>query len=119
MPNGRREYARGTYLDQAFPWGLFIGGRVLCSDGKVRALKRIASTADTFFSIPASVEVRRDGRRWTVAGYVTVETLAGYSTDSEADPAVAKFIAVEYGKNRETLPRGTYRESFDGERITP
>jgi hypothetical protein len=72
-----------TYLDQSFPWGLYRGGAALCPDGKVRKLKRIATTADTFFSIPASVTVR--GR--TVAGYVTVKE------------AVVEFHPYLYRKN--------------------
>jgi hypothetical protein len=101
-------YAMGTSLDQTYPWGWFTGGRVLCADGQVRSLKRIAPTADTFFSIPASVTV---GRR-TVAGYVTIETVDGFSTESDDDPAVAKFIAYTYRANADALPAGAYRQEI-------
>ena len=93
-------YADGTYLDYRMPWGVYAGGAALCSDGVVRRLKRIAETADTFFSVPASVTVK--GR--TVAGYVTVETRDGFSTVTPADPALVRFVAYRYGKNADALP---------------
>lgn len=102
----RREYGEGTYLTMEYPRGVYRGGRVLCSDGRVRNLKRIASTADTFYSVPASVTV--SGR--TVAGYVTVETRDGWTVETEGDPAVAKFIAYSYGANGSLLPAGSYIE---------
>jgi hypothetical protein len=100
-----RNYAHGTSLTQSYPWGTYVGGRVLCSDGKVRALKRIAPTADTFFSVPAAVTV--NGR--TVAGYVTVECASGSSVETDDDPAVAKFVATAYHKNHDALPPGAWR----------
>lgn len=103
MNTDTREYADGTRLDVTMPWSLFTGGRALCSDGKVRALARIASTADTFFSIPAAVKV--SGR--TVSGYVTVETREGLSTPTENDPAVVKFVAYTYGRNGALLAGAT------------
>ena len=110
-PNGerfhRRKYGRGTSLVVGSPWGTFHGGRALCSDGKVRALSRIALTADTFFSVPAAVKVR--GK--TVSGYVTCETLEGLSTEGPDDPSVVKFVAVQTSKNHALLPGGAYRES--------
>lgn len=59
-----------THVTQVFPFGFYTrtGHRLLCSDGQVRAAS-LASTADTFFSVPASVRVR--GK--TVSGYMTVE----------------------------------------------
>lgn len=109
MTLNRREYGRGTYLESTSPWGLYVGGMVLCSDGKVRKLKRISSTADTFFSIPASVNVTVDHRGVTVAGYVTVETEQGMSTETPDDPAVAKFIAYQYRNNAWVLPPGAWK----------
>lgn len=101
-----RKFARGTYLVQDYPWGWYIAGRALCSDGKVRNLKRISITSDTFFSVPAAVTV--DGK--TVAGYITIETLDGFTTlDTDADPATVKFIAYSYGKNGHLLPGTAWR----------
>lgn len=59
-----------THVTQSFPWGLYTrtGHRLLCADGQVRAAS-LASTADTFFSVPASVRVKG----WTISGYMTVE----------------------------------------------
>ena len=53
------------------PWGLFVrkGTRLLCADGKIRSVSYIAQTADTFFSVPASVKV--NGK--SVSGYATCE----------------------------------------------
>ncbi len=66
MSDKRQDYCYGTYLTYRLPWGLYTGGAALCPDGTVRRLKRIATTSDTCFSIPASVTAR--GR--TVAGFV-------------------------------------------------
>jgi len=63
-----------TYVSQSYPWGLYNrhGHRLLCSDGTIRAA-RLAQTADTFFSIPASINIR-----WkTVSGYATIEERNG------------------------------------------
>lgn len=99
-----RYYAFGTSLTVRHPWGLFVAGRAMCSDGKVRSLKRISATADTFFSVPAAVTV--NGK--TVSGYITVESAAGFSTDTPTDPAVVKFVAYSYGRNGGLLPDGKW-----------
>ena len=59
-----------TYVRQTQPWGVYLpyGHCVLCSDGKLRAC-RMAPTADTFFSIPASIAIRSK----RISGYVTIE----------------------------------------------
>ena len=62
----RREYDKGTCVVTRMPWGCFVRGKAICPDGKARAV-RLAITADTFFSIPASVVV--GGKR--VSGFVT------------------------------------------------
>jgi hypothetical protein len=98
----RTTYADGTFLTSTQPWGLFMGGAALCPDGKVRRLKRIAGTADTFFSVPAAVEVR--GR--TVTGYVTVQTREGLSTPTEDDPPIVKFFPVKNRKNSDAFEQG-------------
>lgn len=100
----RRPYGNDTGLVVRYPWGIYVSGRAMCSDGKVRALKRISDTADTFFSVPAAVAV--NGK--TVSGYVTLETAAGFSTETPDDPTVVKFVAVTYGKNGGMLPAGKW-----------
>lgn len=67
-PKGFTSRAR---LVSVLPWGTFVrkGSAALCSDGKVRSLSYIAPSADTFFSVPASVKV--NGK--TVSGYVTTQ----------------------------------------------
>lgn len=105
----RREYADGTYTEQEQPWGFFRGGAAKCADGKVRRLKRVATTADTFFSVPASV--RASGK--TVAGYITIECRSGSSVVTDDDPAVVRFRAYTYRKNH-ALVGG---EAHDDERI--
>lgn len=89
------EYAQGTSITRTYPWGFNIKARALCPDGKVRTCKRLAETADTFFSTPASMTIK--GR--TVAGYVTLESIAGYSTCTADDPLVVKFVPYKYRKN--------------------
>jgi len=95
------------------PWSLFVGGKAMCSDGVVRTLKRIAQTADTFFSIPASVEVRDRGIKKTVSGYVTIECRSGSSVPIGLDQPMVKFIAVQYGKNHAMLPKGAIKLGVD------
>lgn len=70
---------RRTGLVSVQPWGLYrrTGSRVLCSDGKIRALAYLAETPDTFFSIPAAIRVK--GKY--VTGYVTTEETAPTSKD--------------------------------------
>ncbi len=111
----KQEYGNDTHLMVRYPWGGFHGGRALCADGKVRALKRISTTADTFYSVPASVAV--NGK--TVSGYVTVQTMRGFSTATDDDPAVVKFYAYEYGANGhllrdEVAARGTGTDGTTG-----
>jgi len=59
-----------THLSRSYPWGLHPrnGHRLLCADGVVRSAE-LAQTADTFFSIPASVRI--NGKR--VSGYASTE----------------------------------------------
>lgn len=99
MADDTRQYAKGTSLTQRYPWGLFVKARALCADGVVRSTSRIASTADTFFSVPASVKVK--GR--TVSGYVTVTTVSGSDVPTDDDPALVRFHAYTYGKNGHLL----------------
>lgn len=96
MARDVQHHGRHTHLIVEYPWGWYRGGRVMCSDGKVRSLKRIADTADTFFSVPAAVNV---GKR-TVSGYVTIDEVNGES--------VVLFIAYEYRKNHDVLPEGSW-----------
>lgn len=93
-----REYAFGTSITTCAPWGLNVACRAICPDGRVRSV-RIAQTADTFFSTPASVRVR--GK--TVSGYVTVSTPSGLSTESEGDPAFVEFRPVDTSKNADAV----------------
>lgn len=90
----KSEYSRGTYLLVSYPWGINRGGAAMCSDGKVRKIKRIAPTADTFFSIPASIEVK--GK--TVAGYVTFAS--NYNGEK-----IVQFRPYTYRKNHGLLPK--------------
>lgn len=103
------KYARNTELTlEDGPFACrYIAGRAICSDGKVRALRFRSGIADTFFSIPASVKV--NGK--TVAGFVTIETEEGFSTHSEGDPSIVKFIAYQYRTNRDLLPVGSWVRS--------
>lgn len=100
-----RQYGWATSITvKAGAWGGFIRANALCSDGIVRRTSRLSESADTFFSIPAAVKV--NGK--SVSGYVTTESLAGLSTESEGDPAAVKFVAYMDGKNADLLPAGAY-----------
>ncbi len=72
-----------TNLVTTQPWGLFArnGHRVLCSDGVIRACS-MASTADTFFSVPASIRIK--GK--TITGYVTGEEQCYIKGEKENEP---------------------------------
>lgn len=97
------QYARGTSLElEPGPFACaFVSGRALCVDGKVRAVRfPSGGIADTFFSVPATVTV--GGK--TVSGYVTVETVEGYSIPAEDDPEIVRFVANSYGRNGHLLP---------------
>jgi hypothetical protein len=96
-------YANGTWLHTATMWDLYAAGAALCGDGKVRALARIATTADTFFSIPAAVKVR--GK--TVSGYVSLRDDIDnpHTTGTARDPgATVVFTPNSHGKNAGMLP---------------
>ncbi len=82
----------------------------MCSDGKVRALARIAETADTFYSVPAAVTVCADGQRWTVTGYISTESEEGWTVETaDTDPTIVKFTAYSYGRNADRLPAGSWK----------
>lgn len=68
--NVDKSHQGSTVVVSLRPWGVNPphGHRLLCSDGVVRAAK-MASTADTFFSVPASVRVK--GKH--VTGYMCGE----------------------------------------------
>ena len=89
-----RSYAKGTYLQYTMPWSLYVGAAALCPDGKVRKVKRIASTPDTFFSIPASVTYK--GK--TVAGYLHLKNIGDPTNPLEFKDAVI-FSPYLYRKN--------------------
>ena len=79
----RISYGR-TGLNIIRPWGLYrrAGSRVLCADGKIRALAYLGNAPDTYFSIPAAIVA---GKRY-VSGYVTTE-------ESESGDAAFAFRA--------------------------
>lgn len=85
----------------------------VCSDG-VERVATFTAENDTFFSRPARVAVK--GK--TVSGYITSETLDGWSTETEGDPGVFKFSAYAYGKNAGLLPRGVYKREPDASHST-
>jgi hypothetical protein len=79
--------------------------RAICADGVWRKVRLSPNGADTFFSIPGSVQAH--GK--TISGYVTRETMGGYDTATPEDPAVTKFVAYRYGKNFNVLGEGKWR----------
>lgn len=101
------EYGQGTSLTTYGSWDTFVAARVLCSDGMVRTVRRIAMVADTYSTVPCSVKVK--GK--TVSGYLTVETMQGLDTEIESDPKVVKFVAIKTGVNAGMLPAGAFRSA--------
>jgi hypothetical protein len=83
----KREYSKGTYLWCYKPWDTYAAGAAICPDGKLRRLKRIAFCADTFSTIPASVEYK--GK--TVAGFVTFK--------GERPNEYVEFVPYKFRKN--------------------
>lgn len=74
------------------PWQIPVAVKhCLCPDGTRRRV-RITGQADTFFSIPASVTVKRDGKATTISGYVTGREGENGAKDYE-------FVPTAYGKN--------------------
>lgn len=82
--------------DPPFGGDLVRAEGALCPDGKRRnAHPSTDGIADTFFSIPAFVYAK--GKR--VYGYVTIETVGGFTTESPDDPATVKFVPYRYRKH--------------------
>ena len=92
-------------------WGLPLrqGSKVLCSDGKIRSLVRLAITHDTFFSIPCAVKVK--GK--TIAGYATGSEQAYKKGFKEKEPflTATTFQPYLYRKNHALLP--AWPDKFD------
>lgn len=91
----RREYDKGTSVTVTMPWGCFVKGKAVCPDGKVRSV-RLAITADTFFSIPASVVVKKK----RVSGFVT------FAEDHGDNTRWVEFVPYSKGKNRGVFTEG-------------
>jgi hypothetical protein len=118
----RTNYASGTWLSTSGPWDVFRAGRALCPDGTVRMLKRIAITADTYFSIPASVTVA--GK--TVSGWVSVTDTSDPSGNGTANDPECTVIFHGNGRNGDAFaavsPRTFYvayfGQGFPGEQAS-
>lgn len=80
MTNKQLRKLGKTHVTQTFPWGLFTrtGHRLLCSDGVIRSAS-MSQTADTFFSVPASIRIR--GK--TITGYATGEHDYDFATKTD------------------------------------
>jgi hypothetical protein len=94
----RTEYFQSALVVSDGPFGgdLRKAEGALCPDGIRRnAYPSADGISDTFFSIPAYVNA--EGKR--VYGYVTVETIGGYSTVTDDDPATVKFVPYKYRKH--------------------
>jgi hypothetical protein len=82
-----RFYGNGTSLTTMGPWSIFVGGRAVCPDGKVRALAWIAQCADSYWTVPAAVKVK--GKK--VTGFVTFKGFC--------DDYTVEFVPNKGGKN--------------------
>ncbi len=92
---------RRTGLVSTQPWGLHrrTGSRVLCSDGKIRSLAYLATTADTFFSVPAAIRI--NGKY--VTGYVTTDEVAPESQGYKVRRVATTFRQHD-GQTNHDLP---------------
>jgi len=99
-----------TEISVSLPWGLNYrnGHKVLCGDGKIRALN-LAQTADTFFSTPASVRIK--GKH--VTGYMTVS--ACYCTESKRERRAFTFQPHTESNLQAGNPLPAFPESFTPE----
>lgn len=88
MKRNTTHYAYGTSITQSYPFGIYVSAYALCPDGRVRKVKRIAQTADSFFSIPASIKYK--GK--TVAGHL-------YFSNDITSPAAVMFAPYSYRKH--------------------
>jgi len=84
-----------TKVTTYYPWGLMTakGTRLLCSDGVIRAPHRLASNADTFFSVPAAMRIK--GKY--VTGYMTTE-------ETKVAPYVRAYVFRQHTGEGEMLP---------------
>lgn len=100
-------YGYATRLDSERWQGgtRWIGGRAMCSDGRVRALYRCAPFPDYVGFLRATVRVQNKN----IAGYVTHESAQGSQFPDDDDPCVLKFCAFTYGVNHNLLPDGLWR----------
>lgn len=101
-----------TGVTTHYPWGLMAakGTRLLCSDGVIRAPHRLASTADTFFSVSAAMRIR--GKY--VTGYMTAEE--AFLTQRKPSGEMAgeycrAYVFRQHAGQGETLP--DWPGSFD------
>lgn len=88
-------------LVSRLPWGVYQrkGSAALCSDGKVRSLSYLAQTADTFFSVPASVKVNGE----TVSGYVTHAEQSWIKGEKESGPFLS---CVQFRQHTDQINSG-------------
>lgn len=110
----KQEYAQGTYLLSDTD-GRFVTGRVMCSDGQVRQLARIAPEAWSYGAVHGWVRVKG---KW-IKGNVEVETMEGSSVPTPADPAVVKFVRYNEAKHGALLPPGRARFCMNPKHQTP
>ena len=73
-----RNYAKGTWVETFGPFATFTRTKDVCPDGAARVV-RLAATADSYFSVPASLSYR--GK--TVSGFICWASDSGLSTDRE------------------------------------
>lgn len=102
IPCARRVYHGAVTYTSSGPFGgdLVIAYGALCVDGKRRTARPSGDgTADTFFSIPAFVYVRNV----RVYGSITIETMQGFTTETENDPLTVKFFAYTYRKHNDAI----------------
>lgn len=99
----RREYHDSAVVwdDPPFAIGMQRAEGALCPDGKRRNAFPATrdGVPDTFFSIPAFVYAKENGRSVRVYGYVTFSTMSGSSIATEDDPSTVMFRPYTYRRH--------------------
>lgn len=100
-PASTHQQIAGHLAGHPFGSGLYPGARItaMIPSGDLRRVE-ITADADTFFSIPARASI--GGRK--VAGFVSSETVDGWSNETEGDPSVYKF--TPYARTMSKPTRG-------------
>lgn len=99
------EYGGGTSITTEL--GMNVGARVLCADGRVRAVRAMAREQRQSDGIAAVLPIHKK----RVSGLVVLRTITGNTTGTTDRPLVAMFVASSTSKNAALLPGVPWEET--------